>query len=90
MKYQKVIDTDEKSVGMVATKWFTDEPSRDLQLQIEQDGDDAFIDLSIDEVKLIVGKMNEFLAYWENQCTLNDKSSDDYPPFDIDEPTTNH
>lgn len=66
MDYIKIIETDyngePKSVALCAPKLtFSGGPANTIQLSIEQDGQDAYIDLWPTEVTLLRDKLNEWL-----------------------------
>lgn len=71
MKHFKIIDEEhndeERTLAVVATDFFSGEPIPELQLQVAQDGNDAFIDLSVYEVEKLVNKLNEFLSVWQKK-----------------------
>jgi len=54
-------DGDERMLALVSSEW-PHGITTEVQLQIAQDGNDAYIDLSIDEVKLLISNLNEFLS----------------------------
>ena len=71
MKHYKIIDQEyndeERKLAVVALNFVTAEPIDKLQLQVAQDGSDAYIDLSVDEVEKLVGKLNDFLSVWQKK-----------------------
>lgn len=71
MDYTKIIDTDyndePKVVALVAPKLkFTGGPANTIQLSIEQDGQDAYIDLWLSEAILLRDKLNEWISEKED------------------------
>ena len=71
MKHFKIIDEEhndeERTLAVVATDFLSGEPIPELQLQVAQYGNDAYIDLSVDEVERLVNKLNEFLSVWQKK-----------------------
>lgn len=71
MKHYKIIDEEqndeERTLALVATDFMNGEPIPELQLQVAQDGNDAYIDLTVDEVEKLVLKLNEFLSVWQKK-----------------------
>lgn len=71
MKHYKIIDEEqndeERTLSVVATDFMNGEPIPELQLQIAQDGNDAYMDLDVDEVEKLVLKLNEFLSVWQKK-----------------------
>lgn len=71
MKHFKIIDEEhndeERTLAVVATDFLSGEPIPELQLQVAQDGNDAYINLSVDEVEGLVNKLNEFLSVWQKK-----------------------
>lgn len=66
MDYIKIIETDyngePKSVALCAPKLtFSGGPANTIQLSIEQDGQDAYVDLWLNEAILLRDKLNEWL-----------------------------
>jgi hypothetical protein len=71
MKHFKIIDEEyndeERTLAVVAIDFLSGEPIPELQLQVAQDGNDSYIDLSVDEVEGLVNKLNEFLGVWQKK-----------------------
>lgn len=63
MKYTEItngIENDEERRLSLAPEGFMGEPKSTIQLQVCQDGNDAYIDLEEDEVRILIDK----LRYW--------------------------
>lgn len=71
MKHYKIIEEshndEERNLAVVATSFLTGVPIPELQLQIAQDGNDAYIDLTVEEVEKLTLKLNEFLSVWQKK-----------------------
>ena len=71
MDYTKIIDTEyndePKVVALVAPRLtFTGGPANTIQIAIEQDGQDAYIDLWLSEAILLRDKLNEWILEKED------------------------
>lgn len=68
MKHTKIVDSvfngEERSLAIVGLDWLTADPIPELQLQVSQQGSDAFVDLSLEEVEDLVNHLNSFLTMW--------------------------
>ncbi|ELY1979211.1 hypothetical protein ABF179_002403 [Flavobacterium psychrophilum] len=67
MDYTKIIDTEwndePKVLALVAPKLtFTNGPANTIQLSIEQDSQDAYIDLWLSEAILLRDKLSEWIS----------------------------
>lgn len=60
-------DDEPQKLSIIGVDFFSGEPIPELQIQIENGSEQAYIDLDVDDVVTLVEKLNEFIQMWRKK-----------------------